>query len=101
MTEMMSNSLKAVENAISKLERINGTSKNLFIQVLDKDLFKEDMSTRDILNYITDKIREEYCVSTCTVSFSKTRDHVIVVGYTMSDFTDKIEGDEEWNANLC
>ena len=101
MTDMMSNSLKTIENAISKLERINGTSKNLFIQVLDKDLFKGNMSTRDILNFITDKIREEYGVLTCTVSFSKTRDHVIVVGYTTSDFEDKIGGEKEWNANLC
>ena len=80
--KMMKDSIETVKKAIKKLAKINGTSKNLYIQVLDQSLFDEDKSIQDIMYEVNDKIENDYHMSNMTVCYDKDGDSVIVVGYT-------------------
>ena len=82
MEKMTRDSLETVKKAIKKLAKINGTSKNLFIQVLDQSLFDEDKPIRDIMYEVNDKIENDYHMTNMTVCYDKDGDSIIVVGYT-------------------
>ena len=82
MEKMTKDSLEAVKKAIKRIAKINGTSKNLFIQVLDQSLFDEDKPIRDIMYEVNDKIENDYHMTNMTVCYDKDGDSVIVVGYT-------------------
>ena len=82
MEKMTKDSLEAVKKAIKRISKINGTSKNLFIQVLDQSLFDEDKPIRDIMYEVNDKIENDYHMTNMTVCYDKDGDSVIVVGYT-------------------
>ena len=82
MEKMTRVSLETVKKAIKKLAKINGTSKNLFIQVLDQSLFDEDKSIQDIMYEVNDKIENDYHMTNMTVCYDKDGDSIIVVGYT-------------------
>ncbi len=83
MEKMMKDSIETVKKAIKKLAKINGTSKNLYIQVLDQSLFDDNMAVKKILEEMTEKIEKEYHTTQCTVCYDKGGDSVIVVGYTL------------------
>lgn len=83
MEKMMKDSIETVKKAIKKLTKINGTSKNLYIQVLDQSLFDDNMTVKEILEAVNDKIEKEYHTTQCTVCYDKDGDSVIVVGYTL------------------
>ena len=61
MLKMNQDSAKAVERAVARIKKINGTDNNLFIQVLDKRFFKEDATIEDIQYLIKDKILGDSC----------------------------------------
>lgn len=82
MMKMTRDSLEAVKKAIKKIAKINGTSKNLFIQVLDQSLFDDHKTIEEIMHEINDKIENDYHMSNMTVCYDKDGDSVIVVGYT-------------------
>ena len=82
MEKMTKDSLEAVKKAIKRIAKINGTSKNLFIQVLDQSLFDEDKPIRDIMYEVNDKIENDYHMTNMTVCYDKDGDSVIGVGYT-------------------
>lgn len=82
MEKMTKDSLETIKKAIKKLAKINGTSKNLFIQVLDQSLFDENKSIQDIMYEVNDKIENDYHMSNMTVCYDEDGDSVIVVGYT-------------------
>ena len=82
MEKMTKDSLEAVKKAIKRIAKINGTSKNLFIQVLDQSLFDEDKPIRDIMYEVNDKIENDYHMTNMTVCYDKDGNSVIVVGYT-------------------
>lgn len=82
MMKMTSDSLETVKKAIKKLAKINGTSKNLFIQVLDQSLFDNDKTIEEIMYEVNDKIENDYHMYNMTVCYDKDGDSVIVVGYT-------------------
>lgn len=56
MQNDMFETISAVEKAVKKIKTINGTDKNLFIQVIDKSFFQEKDSIEDIQQKINDKI---------------------------------------------
>ena len=87
MEKMTRDSLETVKKAIKRLAKINGTSKNLFIQVLDQSLFDEDKSIQDIMYEVNDKIENDYHMTNMTVCYDKDGDSVIVVGYTFQSKT--------------
>lgn len=74
---------ETVKKAIKKLAKINGTSKNLYIQVLDQSFFDDNMTVKEILEEVNDKIEKEDHTTQCTVCYDKDGDSVIVVGYTL------------------
>ena len=80
--KMTRDSLETVKKAIKKIAKINGTSKNLFIQVLDQSLFDDHKTIEEIMHEINDKIENDYHMSNMTVCYDKDGDSVIVVGYT-------------------
>lgn len=82
MEKMTKNSLETIKKAIKRLTKINGTSKNLFIQVLDQSLFDEDKSIQDVMYEVNDKIENDYHMRNMTVCYDKDGDSVIVIGYT-------------------
>lgn len=82
MEKMTIDSLETIKKAIKRLAKINGISKNLFIQVLNQSLFDENKSIQDIMYEVNDKIENNYHMSNMTVCYDKDGDNVIVVGYT-------------------
>ena len=47
---------KVLERAVARIAKINGTDKNLFVQVADKSLFDESDTTEDIQRKIRNKL---------------------------------------------
>lgn len=82
MERLMDDSIQTIKNAINKLAKINGTSKNLFIQVLDQSLFDDNMTIKEILEEVNDKLEKEYQLTQYTACYDKDGDSVIVIGYT-------------------
>lgn len=82
MMKMTNDSLEAVKKATKKIAKINGTSKNLFIQVLDQSLFDSEKTIEEIMHEVNDKIKNDYHMSNMAVYYDKDGDSVIVVGYT-------------------
>ena len=56
IAKMNAESLKALEKAITRIKKINGTDKDLFVQVMDKRFFREDDTLEEIQNKIADRL---------------------------------------------
>ncbi len=50
---------KAIEKAVSKIKKVIGTDKNLFVQVIDKSYFEKDDTIEDIQRKISCKLLGE------------------------------------------
>ena len=77
---------KAIEKAVSKIKRINGTDKNLFVQAIDKSFFDKDDTIEDIQRKIRYKLLGE--TSDRFISWQATSivgNCVVAVGYIMED----------------
>lgn len=77
---------KAMEKAVTRIKRANGTDKNLFVQVIDKSFFKDDDTTKDIQRKISDKLLAGTIGK--LVSWQTTTivgNCVVAVGYVMED----------------
>ena len=83
MEKMTKDSLETIKKAIKKLAKINGKSKNLFIQVLDQSLFDDNMTLTEIIKEVNDKIEKEYHTTQCSVCYDIDGGSVIAVGYTL------------------
>ncbi len=79
--KMTIDSLEAIKKTIKKLNKINGSPKNLYIQVLDRSLFDDNMTVDEIVEEVNDKIRKEYHTTQCTMCCGIDGDSVIVAGY--------------------
>ena len=82
MLRMQQESIKAVKKAISRIKRINGSDKDLFIQVLDRSLFDKDATNDDIYKKIFDTMYEQHNVFVSSIDCDTDNNHVIVVGYS-------------------
>ena len=77
---------KAVEKAVSKIKRVKGSIKDLFIHVVDKVHFNDDDTIEDIQKKICDKFLGEtsdYFISWLTTTIFENC--VIAVGQIMED----------------
>ena len=77
---------KAVEKAVSRIKRINGSTKDLFIHVIDKSYFEDDGTIEDIQR----KIRYKFLGETSDrfiswISTTIAEDCVIAIGKIMED----------------
>ena len=82
MLRMQQESIKAVKKAISRIKRINGSDKDLFIQVLDRSLFDKDATNDDIYKKIFDAMYEQHNIFVSSIDCDTENNHVIVVGYS-------------------
>ena len=83
MEKMINSSFETIKKAINKLGKINGSNKNLFVQVLDQSLFDDEMTINEITESVGIKVQNEYPGSLCTVRYDKDSGSVIVIGYTL------------------
>ena len=77
---------KAVEKAVSRIKRINGSTKDLFIHVIDKSCFEDDDTIEDIQR----KIRYKFLGETSDrfiswISTTISEGCVIAIGKIMED----------------
>lgn len=86
MLKMRLESTKAIEKAVAKIAKINGTDKNLFVQVIDKSYLDKDDTTEDIQRKICRKMlgdTSDSCIAWQTTSIQGNC--VIATGYIMED----------------
>ena len=86
LLKMQLESTKAIEKAITKIAKINGTDKNLFVQVIDKSYFDKDDTIEDIQRKINHKMLGDSCdlyISWQVTSFAGNC--VIAAGYIRED----------------
>ena len=82
MLMMQQESIKAVKKAIARIKRVNGSDKDLFIQVLDRSLFKEDATNDEIYKKIFDTMYDDHGIFVTSINCDNDSGHVIVVGYS-------------------
>ena len=56
MLKMQLDCAKAVEKAVTRIKKINGTDKNLFVQVIDKSFFQKEDTIEDMQRKIANKL---------------------------------------------
>ena len=86
MIKMEIDTAKAIEKAVAKIKKVQGTTKNLFVQVIDKSFFKEDDTIEDIQRKMRRKMLGD--TSDWYISWRATTivgDCVIAVGYILED----------------
>jgi len=77
---------KAMAKAVNRIKRVNGTNKNLFVQVIDKSFFGEDDTIEDIQRKINRKLfgdSSDWFI--CWQATSIIDNCVIAVGHIMED----------------
>lgn len=77
---------KAMEKAVNRIKRVNGTDKNLFVQVIDKSHFEDCDTLEDIQRKIRHKLMgdtSDWYIDWLTTSI--VDNCVIAVGYIMED----------------
>ena len=82
ISRITNGSIMAIKKAIKRIAKLNGTSKNLFIQVMDRSLFDDKMTVEQISHEINVRIEKDYPTLDMTVCCDKDEDSIIVVGYT-------------------
>ena len=84
LLKMNLESAKVIEKAVARIKRINGSTKNLFIQVIERSFFDEKDKIVDIQNKISNRLlngNQNWFVSWQSTVVSKTS--VIAIGYIM------------------
>ena len=75
---------KAIEKAVDQIEKINGSSKNLVIEVVDKSNFPSSMDDKTILDELENRVAKQYG-HLFTVSSMIRRNLAIYVGYVLEE----------------
>ncbi len=84
MIKMEMDTAKAMEKAVARIKKVQGTTKDLFIQVIDKSFFKEDDTIEDIQRKISDKLFDgNPCWIISWRSTTIVGNCVVAVGYIM------------------
>lgn len=83
---IMTESSKAMEKAILRIKKVNGSVKNLFVQAIDKSFFKENDSIEDMQRKIRNKMlgdSSDWYIS--WISTSIVENCIVAVGYIWED----------------
>lgn len=75
-------SIKAVKKAVSRIKRLNGSDKDLFIQVIDRSLFDKDATNDEIFRKIFDTMYDQHNIYIHTMFCDNDSNHITVVGFT-------------------
>ena len=79
-------SIKVLEKAVARIAKINGTDKNLFVQIIDKSFFAKDDTIDDIQRKIRQKMLGNSSDLYIAWEITKISGNcVIVAGYIMED----------------
>ena len=81
MTKMMMDSFKAVETAITKVNKINGMNKGLVIQVMDKCIFGDDLDEESISLKISQSLKKSYGIDIFGIGWTVVDNYVIGIAY--------------------
>ena len=81
LMNISSESLKAVQKAINRIKRINGTDKDLFIQTYDKSLFGNDISDAEACNKAIGWLYENSHIEFDIIGIGAVDKHIIIVGH--------------------
>ena len=81
MTKMMTDSFKAVETAITKVNKINGMNKGLIIQVMDKCIFGDDLDEESISLKISESLKKSYGIDIFGIGWTVVDNYVIGIAY--------------------
>ena len=74
-------SLEAIKKAVKRLAKINGTSKNSFVQILSRSSFDKNKSIEEIMCEVDDKIICSYRVANLSLRYDYDDDCIIAIGY--------------------
>ena len=84
LLKMQLESSKAIEKAIAKIKRVNGSDKGLFVQVIDKSLFDENATTKEMQDIISRRVLDGlYQTIISWLTCKIIGNSVIAIGYTM------------------
>lgn len=74
-------SFKAIKKAVAKIAKINGTTKNMFIKVVDQSLLDDEKTIKEIVDEESEKLMDEHPLSNNTICYDKDDGLLIVIGY--------------------
>lgn len=74
-------SLKAIEKAIKRVGRIIGSIKNLFVQVMDKSYFRDDISKKDLVDKMMNTLNMRDDLHPDMVGYTSDGEHAILIGF--------------------
>ena len=82
LKKMANESTKAIQRAISRIKKINGSDQDLYIQVLDKSLFAREPKIDDADAVVQDFLETKFEAALLGVSTTIDENHIIFIGYT-------------------
>lgn len=81
MVNAISKTLDIIGNAVEKIEKISYLNKNIFIQVVDKSVFPDNLDDTEISDMIDDNIRQVYGYGYQGFAATIRNNLIINVGY--------------------
>lgn len=80
--KMRNDSIKAVKKCIDRLRRIIGSSKDLFIHVLDESLFDSNKTENEKIMEMNEKLQKDYDTINVVFGSEKYDNKIVFVGTT-------------------
>ena len=85
LNKIMAQTISAIQKAMDRLERINGSIQNTFIEMLDESLFDETVDEDAIPEPICAHLEKNYGANAYPEYVFNYKGHRIVFGYTHKD----------------
>lgn len=85
LNKIMAQTIGVIQKAMDRLERINGSIENTFIEMLDESLFDETVDEDAILESICAHLEKNYGANAYPEYVFNYKGHRIVFGYTHKD----------------
>lgn len=90
LNQIMAQTISAIQKAMDRLERINGSIKNVFIEILDESLFDETVNEDVIPESICAHIEKNYGANAYPECVFKYKGHRVVFGRAQKDSGNKL-----------
>lgn len=90
LNKIMAQTISAIQKAMDRLERVNGSIKGAFIEILDESLFDETIDENAIPESICTHLEKNYGANAypeCTFNY---KGHRIMYGYAQKDDKNKL-----------
>ena len=83
--EIMSESLKAVKKAIARIQKVNGSTDGIHLQVFDLSLFGEDATQEQVSWRLWEMLQKEFNNELTGVNFAVADNKIIGLGYKLQN----------------